>query len=673
MIRRLALVAAALLLVASARPQDAPPEPQESGLTETTRARLAQIDVTVYGPADVVGTLTADDFELRIQATNIKEFTVDRLCGPPSGTGPASDSPLHPSYLLYFDQPHLTLAGRQNAIDIARRLVAELVVAGARAMIVSNARAVQIVQPLTADPALLTSALERLEWDRLQWDEYAELEDRRVADVMRELNTLNNYERAVALARRYQQEERVRTERDLRRLAATLSQLAEATPPRSVVYFADTTRGNAGEHYLAFFGRDQRFEEPVLGTMMSDSNTAQLSMDRVLNEAAAQGIRIHTIEARGLQLGTDLGVQAPIGMSTGGAVASSSRVRVGDAHRTLEGLAAESGGQAFLHGMAPAKIAERLAADTTCLYLVSFDPSGFREDQPLRVSVRMRRPGVTQRTRGRLVVASASARLTTEILRAFSAPNSIPDPFEVRSGLIPTGFKDGRYSALLQISVPGSALEGAKWDLGATLVAGEKVRGRTAARLGSSAPWVPVILESEIEFPAGAYDLVAVAHEERTGLVSSQSQRVSWPKLRPSAAGIGPIAVAQPTVGAFLRGGATRHTGSISVGADEPVDATRPTAMVTVVCPGGAHAASRVVERALHGPTEHEFPPQDMSGETACAQLRDVVPSNTMHEGPYRYVLRVVEGARTLVESEREIIVVGPAHEGAAAGVRDTP
>ena len=659
MTRRLTALAAAALLVSTARPADDRAERPQLDLTETAEARLAQLDVTVYGPADVVGTLTAEDFQLRIQATTIRDLRVDRLCDSSSTTTQA----VAPSYLLYFDQPHLTLAGRQNAIDIARQLATDLVERGARAMVVSNARAVQIVQPLTADPAVLAAAFDRLEADRRQWDEYAEMEDRRVAEVTQELNTMNNLHRAVALARRYQQEERVRTERDLRRLAATLSQLAEATPPRSVVYFADTTRGNAGEHYLAFFGRGQRVQEPVLGSMVVDAVTAQLALDRVLNEAAAQGVRIHTIEARGLQMGADLAIQAPLGMATTGAVASSSRVRLSDAHRTLEGLASESGGQSFLHGIGAAKIAQRLAADTACLYLLSFDPVGFREDEPLRVAIQIRRAGVTHRTRGRLVVASASARLTAEILRAFASPDTIPDPFEIRSGLIPTGFRDGRYTALLQIAVPGSALTGASWDLGATLVAGEKVRGRAAGRLGSTAPGVPAILETEVEFPAGTYELVAVAHEERTGLVSSRSTRLSWPALRASDAGVGPIAVVQPTIGAFVRGGATRRTGSVYVGVDEPIDPTKPTAAITIVCPGGARGAPRIVERTLDGPTEHEFPPQDMTGETECAQLRDVVPSNTLHGGPYRYVVRVVTGARTLVEREREMVVVGPAGE----------
>jgi VWFA-related protein len=655
--RRIGIVLAAALLGAGRTIAQSPspsPTPLPSGPTETAEVHLAQIDVTVYGPPEAVSSLTADDFALQIQLTKVRSFTVDRLC--PEVSAPDAPAASAPTYLFYFDQPHLTFAGRANAIDIARELVATLVDHGARAMIVSNARSVVIVAPLTSDRALLIQALERLENDRTQWDDYAETESLRVAEVTRELNEMQNYDRAVVRARHYQLEERVRSDRDLRRLAATLSQLTEATPPKAVIYFADTMRSNAGEHYMAFFGRQQRGSQ--LGPMPLDSEAAQLALDRVLNEAAANGIRIHTVEAQGLVLTTDREVQTPLGMLNGGTIASSSRLRTSDAHRTLEGLAAESGGQSFLHGISPAKIGERLASDASCVYLLSFDPTGFAEDEPLRVSVAVRRPGVTQRTRGRLVVASASSRLTSRILRAFAAPDSIADPFEVRTGLIPTGYKDGRYAALLQVAIPGSALTGAAWDLGATLVQREKVRGRAAGHIASNTPGVPVILESEIEIPAGAYDLVAVAHEDRTGLVASSSLKLDWPALKEAHAGIGPIAVVQPVVGAFLRGDATRKSGSVIARDGDPVDPSRPTAVVTVVCPAGNKEATRIVERVLTGPTLHEFPPQDMTGEAACVQLRDVVPSNTLRGGPYRYVLRVVAGEETLAEATREFVVV---------------
>ena len=140
--------------------------------------------------------------------------------------------------------------------------------------------------------------------------------------------------------------------------------------------------------------------------------------------------------------------------------------------------------------------------------------------------------------------------------------------------------------------------------------------------------------------------------------MASTSVRVDWPALKEAQAGIGPIAVVQPVIGAFLRGGATRKAGSVIAGAVDPIDPSKPTAVVTVVCPAAGRDPARIVERVLTGPTRHEFPPQDLSGETSCVQLRDVVPSNTLRGGPYRYTLRVLSGDTALVEAEREFVVV---------------
>ena len=49
--------------------------------------------------------------------------------------------------------------------------------------------------------------------------------------------------------------------------------------------------------------------------------------------------------------------------------------------------------------------------DLSCLYLLSFDPRGFRQDAPLTVSVRVKRGKVKPFVRGRLVIQSDAERL----------------------------------------------------------------------------------------------------------------------------------------------------------------------------------------------------------------------------------------------------------------------
>ena len=71
----------------------------DSGLVETARRTLVQLDVTVHGPPDVVASLNPEDFELELARRKIVDFTVDRLCAPapeapPIETGEEASSDL---------------------------------------------------------------------------------------------------------------------------------------------------------------------------------------------------------------------------------------------------------------------------------------------------------------------------------------------------------------------------------------------------------------------------------------------------------------------------------------------------------------------------------------------------------------------------------------------------
>ena len=85
--------------------------PRKIGLVEEARTRLAQLDVTVTGPADVIGELTAEDFELVLVGKTIDDFTVDRVCPAAAPSRPSASAaspalpaeeresaPLRPSY-----------------------------------------------------------------------------------------------------------------------------------------------------------------------------------------------------------------------------------------------------------------------------------------------------------------------------------------------------------------------------------------------------------------------------------------------------------------------------------------------------------------------------------------------------------------------------------------------
>ena len=271
--RRLSRASAALLSVALAAPLGAAPEtepPKDVGLMERTSARLAQIDVTVSGPKDVIAGLTAADFQVKLNDKLVPNVIVDALCGetgasraaatptpaaPPVAVTAASASAASAvpaerastvTYLLYFDQPHLTQAGRRASIDAAREMMPKLMAGGNRAMLVSNANSLKVLVPLTEDRSKIDAALAAMIDDTNDFDPFAMTEENRLAEIMGEIG--NRTDHAIALAKGYAREERSRQERDLNRLRMVVGRLAEVDPPKAVLYFADNMRSNAGEH-----------------------------------------------------------------------------------------------------------------------------------------------------------------------------------------------------------------------------------------------------------------------------------------------------------------------------------------------------------------------------------------------------------------------------------------
>ena len=70
------------------------------------------------------------------------------------------------------------------------------------------------------------------------------------------------------------------------------------------------------------------------------------------------------------------------------------------------------------------------------------------------------------------------------------------------------------------------------------------------------------------------------------------------------------------------------------------------------------------------GLSAHDFPDLDLGGEheAPCAQIRDVVPSNTLRPGYYHYDVRVLSEREELASGTREFVVLAPEADGPSAG-----
>lgn len=674
-----------LVAAVAASAADAPQKPHDVGMVEHAATRLAQIDVTVSGPKAAIEGLTAADFEVRLDHKLVPHILVDDLClarGRQAPAAPKEEAPPVPAeaaveppkattatYLLYFDMPHLTQMGRRMAIDDARAMLPKLLAGGQNAMIVANAMELKTVVPLTSDGTRLDAALVKMVDDSTLYDTYASTEDGRLVDIIREMGRGVDF--AVRLARSYAADERWRQERDLQRLSMILGRLTDIDPPKAVLYFADTMRENAGQHYLAFFTgptvKDANGNPtPEAAAILQDAATGSLPLDRVINEAAALGIRFYTVEGQGMT-GDNVFTGSRVSPSSRGsgdftaanfASPALNFQRTRDSQGTMTSLAVETGGRAFLNGVTPVKMASQILDDMSCLYLLSFDPSGYPQDAPLMVSVTVHRPDVKASARGRLVIQSDSARLTGRVLSAFASPEAGTRASAVHVGLIPIGYKDGNFKARVQVAVGGSAVPATTWDIGASLVSEGVVRQDGSGRIQVSTPNTPVVFEADMDFAPGDFELVAVAHEIETDTLASKEIHGRWPKLDVDLASMGPIAVSQPMPGGFLRNGVSQSQGAVVFSEDDGLRGDAPTAVISLVCRAKDQKRPLKVVRTLVGEGETPVGTTDLDlASDRCAQVVDLIPPKTLGAGRYRFVVAVSSDGTELTRGERVLVV----------------
>jgi len=654
-----------LAALAAAQQDD---EPRDVGLTEEARRRLAQLDVTIRGPQEIVDSLTRDDFELTVMGRPVEEFSVDRICREPEstkndpivaadaaglnaeattaapddnnkaiGTAVVSTRTMPATFLFYFDQAFLTVEGRVRSMDTARDLIRRLIKDGSRATVVSSGQVLITYTPLTDDVDSLLAAVDSIGKDPRQWDPSAASEEDKLQAVLSVMTASGTA--AMARAQKFQRAEVFASERAMRRLSMVLGRMIELEPPKAAIYFADRMRSQPGKHYLSLFG-----PQVIRNHVEVSAMWAQYTFDQVVDEANAHSIRFYAIQAEGMQA-------PPLVASPFPGAGHTTHIRA--AQDSLRSLSLETGGQAFLNGTRPKKIARHIEKDLSCVHLISFDPSGFPQDSGLAVRVRVKRAGVTVQVRGQTVFQSDEARKTARLMAGFAAPGMLADDVAPTASLIPLGYDDGKYTGLVQIVVPGSPLANASWDVGASLVAGGSVRDETSRRIELSTPGTPIVLEAEMRFGPGRYELIFVAHEVLTDRVISGQLAGEWPDPNSAEATVGPIAVVQPEDGAFVRGDEVRARGSLSRDGDE-ILASRPTALIGLICRARRQRAPLSVRRRLIGESSVQFDPIELDlGEERCAQIRDVIEAGVMTGGTFEYEVSVLIKDRQVATRSR--------------------
>jgi hypothetical protein len=421
---------APLLISASAfAAENAVPAPIDPGLTEGVEKRLIQFEVRLTRKGVPVSGLTANDIDIELGGRPLKTFTLDDMCVIPTSTSAKRSG----SSILYFDEPELTVEGRQRAVEVARLLAPALLAHNHDLLIIRNGKSVRAETTWTHDADEIAAALDRIASDPGHMDYLRDAADEgRVQQLVEqakdtlvsanmedgaESRSLGNYgcnkhrrpldtttdgtivDGLAAEIRTVVNQELQRGGRDIERLRNAISLLSTREAPKEIIYFADTLRGDPGRLFTQALSSVNSLNRSPTDPHAASTLTAWNSdgaIQSLVREAATYGVRFYAVEGRGLAERTDW---------------------IRTAQNTLISIALDTGGLSFVNGLDPSVIVDRVNRDQSCWYLVSFDPMGWNEDRTLSIGVYGKQSGLRALTSSWLVIpsraVSAEARLVS--------------------------------------------------------------------------------------------------------------------------------------------------------------------------------------------------------------------------------------------------------------------
>ena len=687
----------------SARADKAPPPPAplDPGLSERAESRLVQFELRVSRKGVPVGGLHADDFDIELGGKPLTAFTMDDMCA--SEAAAESAPAARPgSFIFYFDDSELTLEGRVRAIEVARLAAASLLAHGHDLLIYRNTNVLRTETKWTHDAAEVSAALDRIAADPGHKDYLPaamnELQAERLIDRAQELvhqsnmqfsdamfdaysqhandrthgsggggmsskiappaNPHGGYNGAVqnafsdALAydgsgnaviadlvsqfRTLVQDELVKNERDIERLRDAVRSLSLRPSPKGLVYFSDTLRRDPGGVITRLVGSDSTFTgrgSDVRGGTSMPSWTSDEELTALVRDASTYGVRFYAVEGRGMAAPSDW---------------------VRSAQDTIAGLALDTGGHSFLNGRSARSIADSIAADQACWYLVSFDPSGWDTDRTLGLDVWSKKPGLRVLTLSSLIVPSPTMITQARLLAAHMGGDSLNDnPLSV--SIYPVGGTSQQLKVLAQVRMPTSGMPPAidtTWDVGFDVVSGGAVVAHNSGRVAWRGNGEPPVYQTTLSLPTGPYEIVAVAREDTTDAIRSGRVSGRWPASSADGVTLSLPVVAQPQRGGLVVDGKVKATGIVVRDAGNPVDSRASLAFVTAACisaPAGTHLRA---ERSVVGETEVKFDSTTLKAdEGRCAQIRDLVAAGTFGAGRFTYYVQILSGD-TVVSSQ---------------------
>lgn len=379
---------------------------------ESLSVDVINVDVFVTDKqGDPVTGLTRDDFVLledgrEVDITNF--YAVDgardrrptrRVADLPMGDGPEletlpeeqivpDDQQLH--LIVYVDNLFITPFNRNTVMREVDRFLLLNTRPGDRVMLVTFDRSLNVRQPFTEDPRLVSRALE----EQLTQRAFGEQAQTERADLIRRVEQARDANAALSHADFYAKSIHHDVEVSLRGMSELVGSLAGLPGRKAMLLVSEGMPMTAGEDIFAMV--DLRFGKASSAQLRANRYRVRRQFRQIVARANSNRVTFYTLDAAGGY--THTGISAEYG-SIDHSYSEIDFVYDASRQEPLQVLADGTGGQAAIGTANFAGALEKIAQDLTTYYSLGYSPVHAVDGRYHGIEVRVKRKGLNVRHR----------------------------------------------------------------------------------------------------------------------------------------------------------------------------------------------------------------------------------------------------------------------------------
>jgi VWFA-related protein len=345
--------------------------------------------------------------------------------------------------VVYIDNFNLKPFDRNRVMRDLRIFLDQKLRRGDQVMLVTYDRELHVRQPFTADTGMVNAQLLGLE--KISAQGVHGEGDRR--EVLKNIEDATSGDQAMSFARGYAGAAYNDVSFTIDALKNLVTSLAGMTGRKAVVYVSDGLPMIVGED--VFYAVQNKFPGTSIISEGSEFDTSR-RFDELTAQANANRVTFYTIDAGGLRVYSSTTAEN----QTAGQGVYIDSINISNLQSTLQLMAEKTGGTYVLNANNVGPQLDKMAEDFNTFYSLGYTPPHVGDGRFHKITVKVKRKGVTARCREGYRDKSIDSRMSDGTLAALQFPfQSNPIGLSLEFGH-PAPRKDGLYLVPISVKIP---------------------------------------------------------------------------------------------------------------------------------------------------------------------------------------------------------------------------